>query len=74
QGRVTAVTIVEESRAYLDAARALAEEDGTSERHAFVPGDFVSVAPGVGPADLVTLHRVVCCYPDYAALLDAVGA
>jgi magnesium-protoporphyrin O-methyltransferase len=25
----------------------------------------------VAPADLVVLHRVVCCYPDYARLLAA---
>jgi magnesium-protoporphyrin O-methyltransferase len=25
----------------------------------------------VAPADLVVLHRVVCCYPDYARLLGA---
>lgn len=73
EGRVSAVTIVEESSAYLAAARALAEEDGTADRHTFVPGDFVEVASGVGPADAATLHRVVCCYPDHEALLDAVA-
>jgi hypothetical protein len=25
----------------------------------------------VAPADLVILHRVVCCYPDYERLLTA---
>ena len=25
----------------------------------------------MAPADLVVLHRVVCCYPDYARLLGA---
>jgi magnesium-protoporphyrin O-methyltransferase len=27
----------------------------------------------VAPADLVVLHRVVCCYPDYERLLSAAG-
>ncbi|HUG00561.1 MAG TPA: methyltransferase domain-containing protein [Longimicrobiales bacterium] len=72
--RVSTVTMVEESSAYLAAARALAEEDRTTDRHTFVAGDFVGVAAGVGPADVVTLHRVVCCYPDYTALLDAAAA
>jgi magnesium-protoporphyrin O-methyltransferase len=32
----------------------------------------IAVAPdGVQPADVVVLHRVVCCYPDYARLLAA---
>jgi magnesium-protoporphyrin O-methyltransferase len=26
---------------------------------------------GVEPADVVVLHRVVCCYPDYERLLGA---
>ena len=72
--RITAVTIVEESGAYLSVARAQAEGDGTFASWRFVQGDFVDVAPGVGRADLVTLHRVVCCYPDYATLLSAVSA
>ena len=29
---------------------------------------------GVAPADVVVLHRVVCCYPDYARLLSAAPA
>jgi magnesium-protoporphyrin O-methyltransferase len=27
----------------------------------------------VAPADLVVLHRVVCCYPDYKRLLGTAG-
>ncbi len=74
EGRASTVIIVEESSAYLAGARELAEDEDTADRHTFVRGDFVAVASRVGPADLVTLHRVVCCYPDYVALLDAVAA
>ena len=32
----------------------------------------IAVSPdAIGPADVVVLHRVVCCYPDYEALLAA---
>ena len=32
----------------------------------------IAVDPeGVEPADIVLLHRVVCCYPDYERLLGA---
>ena len=32
----------------------------------------IAVDPaGVEPADVVVLHRVVCCYPDYERLLGA---
>jgi len=34
----------------------------------------IAVEPGsVEPADVVVLHRVVCCYPDYERLLGAVA-
>jgi len=35
----------------------------------------IAHAPGeVEPADVVLLHRVVCCYPDYERLLAAAGS
>ena len=37
----------------------------------FVDGDFVALAPAIGEADVVTLDRVVCCYPDADALVSA---
>jgi hypothetical protein len=35
----------------------------------FVMGDFAAIAEDVADADVVTLGRVVCCYPDAATLL-----
>jgi hypothetical protein len=37
----------------------------------FIHGDFVTVASELPVAALVTLDRVVCCYPSYGPLLDA---
>ena len=37
----------------------------------FIHADFVSVAPELPPATVVTLDRVVCCYPSYEPLLNA---
>ncbi|MGH7711403.1 MAG: hypothetical protein ACREOG_08960, partial [Gemmatimonadaceae bacterium] len=34
-------------------------------------GDFVSLAKNIPLADVVTLDKVVCCYPDMESLLDA---
>jgi magnesium-protoporphyrin O-methyltransferase len=31
--------------------------------------DIAAEPDAVEPADVVVLHRVVCCYPDYATLL-----
>jgi hypothetical protein len=34
-------------------------------------GDFLDEAPQLPPADLVALHRVICCYPDWQELTGA---
>ena len=64
-------TSADASPAYLAAARAEAEVRGYADRIRYVEGDFVERAGEVDPADLVTLDRVVCCYPDMPALLVA---
>jgi len=60
---------VEIARAYLDAARQEATRRGQDERVTFVQGDFLAVAPSLARADLVTLDRVVCCYPELEPLV-----
>jgi magnesium-protoporphyrin O-methyltransferase len=62
-------TDVDASRPYLDAARSEAERRGIADRVTFRHGDFVALAPEIGPADLVALDRVVCCYGDVDALV-----
>ncbi|HEY6092880.1 MAG TPA: class I SAM-dependent methyltransferase, partial [Gemmatimonadales bacterium] len=64
-----AVTAVDASSAYQQAARAEAERQGVSARIDFRLGDFVALAPDVPAADIVTLDRVVCCYPDMEPLV-----
>jgi hypothetical protein len=41
------------------------------ERVTFVHGDFVALADRIPPADVVTLDRVICCYPDMERLVAA---
>ena len=57
--------------AFLRAARSEAEARGYADRMRYVDGDFVERARQLPAADLVTLDRVVCCYPDMPALLGA---
>ena len=64
-------TSVEASTAYLEAARGEAEARGFADRVRYVAGDFVDLQAQVEEADLVSLDRVVCCYPDMPALVDA---
>jgi magnesium-protoporphyrin O-methyltransferase len=68
RGAATA-TDVDASRPYLDAARSEAERRDLADRVRFEYGDFVALAPGIEPADLVALDRVVCCYGDVDALV-----
>jgi 2-polyprenyl-3-methyl-5-hydroxy-6-metoxy-1,4-benzoquinol methylase len=64
-------TSVDASSAYQQTARDEAERRGYADRIAFLYGDVVALAPRIAPADLVTLDRVLCCYPDVEALLEA---
>lgn len=63
-------TLVDASPAYLDAAEGEAERRKQVSAIARVDGDFVLLASGLDPADIVAMHRVICCYPDAAALLE----
>jgi hypothetical protein len=63
--------MVEASNAYLHTARQQAERRGLGGRVTFAEGDFVALASGLAPADLVTMDRVVCCYPSARPLLTA---
>ena len=65
------VTAVEAAPAYVAAARAEAQRRNLSDRLDVVPGDFMAVAGNVAQTDVVTLDRVVCCYPAYRPLLEA---
>ncbi len=60
---------VDASRAYVRAAREEAERQGHASRVHYIIGDFVALADEIGPADLVALDRVICCYGDMAALV-----
>jgi magnesium-protoporphyrin O-methyltransferase len=68
---VERVTAVEAAPAYVAAAREEAGRRKVSDRLDVVHGDFVSVAADVMPADVVTMDRVICCYPAYQPLLEA---
>jgi magnesium-protoporphyrin O-methyltransferase len=62
---------VDASTAYVDAARDEAVQRGRVNAIRFVRADFVAAAPQLSSADIVTLDRVVCCYPSCDQLLHA---
>jgi magnesium-protoporphyrin O-methyltransferase len=65
---------VDASAAYVDAARDEAHRRGRTDAIRFVRADFVTAAPGLPSATIVTLDRVVCCYPTCEQLLGAAAA
>ena len=60
---------VEASTAYIETARQEAQRRGLQDRIQFQHGDFVELAAGLPSADIVTLDRSLCCYPDMPAMV-----
>lgn len=65
---------VDASAAYVEAAREETVRRGHAARVLFLRGDFVQWANNVPDADVVTLDRVICCYPDMDSLVRAAAA
>jgi magnesium-protoporphyrin O-methyltransferase len=62
---------VELSPYYEETARELWRETGVADAAEYQVADVAADGRQVGPADAVVMHRVVCCYPDYEALVGA---
>ena len=60
---------VDASTAYLELAKEEARRQGLEERVSYTHGDFVELAPDVAEADIVTLDKVICCYPHMQELV-----
>jgi SAM-dependent methyltransferase len=71
EGGMSSAIDVDLSSAFLAAARAEAARRGLVDRIEYRYGDAVEVVPGLPMIDLVTMDRVICCYPDLAPLLGA---
>lgn len=67
------VILAEAAPAYFTVAQDLHDRSAGTTRFRVVSGNFTEIAPPP-TAEIVTLDRVVCCYPDYARLLQAAAA
>ncbi|MFX0211655.1 MAG: class I SAM-dependent methyltransferase [Candidatus Hodarchaeota archaeon] len=61
---------VEASSAYSEVSKGEAERQGHADRVQFHHGNFIDLAPDIPKADVVTLDRVICCYPDMEKLVE----
>lgn len=68
-GAVSKSINIELSGSWEEAASALIDEHGLNERVERRIGDFVDQAESLPRADVVILHRVICCYPDWRRML-----
>lgn len=68
-GSVDRAVYVDASPASAAVAREEAARTGRAARMEFLQGDFVELADRIAPADVVTLDRVICCYPDMPRLV-----
>jgi 2-polyprenyl-3-methyl-5-hydroxy-6-metoxy-1,4-benzoquinol methylase len=71
---LASVTLADASPAYLEAARHHLASRDSSRPAQFFLGDFAATAASLPDSDIVTLDRVVCCYPDVEALLRGAAA
>ena len=71
---LASATLVDASPAYLDVAQRNVGSRYGSRPTQFILGDFASTTALFPEADIVTLDRVVCCYPNAEALLSAAAA
>lgn len=74
QRGAAAATNVELSPSWEEPAGRVLAHMGLTERVDRRVGDFVTLAEGVPSAEVVVLHRVLCCYPAGPAMLAAAMA
>jgi magnesium-protoporphyrin O-methyltransferase len=67
---VSSTVDVDASRAYLAAARSEADRRGYADRAQYHHGNFLDLAPQINAADIVTLDRVICCFPDMPGMVQ----
>lgn len=60
---------IDASKAYLEVTKAEAKRRKLSDRINHLFGDFTERSNEIEPCDIVTLDRVICCYPDMEKLV-----
>jgi Methyltransferase domain len=69
QESIEKVTNVDASNGYMEVAKGEAEKRGVFSQIQYEFGDFVDVAEQLEKHTVVTLDKVICCYPDMVDLV-----
>jgi hypothetical protein len=72
--RANSAIAVDASSAHLQADRQEAKRQGHEHRITYPYGGFGAIAPQLPHTDIVTLEKVICCYPDMETLVDLSSA
>ncbi len=67
----TRTTAVDASAPYLGLLQQAAKKRGYADRLICLEGDFIDVAMDTLPSTVVTLDKVICCYPDMPTLVSS---
>lgn len=68
------VTNIDGATAYIEVAEEESRRRGFGDKVHNQKGDFVELAGEIADADIVTLDKVICCYPDMTALVGLSAA
>jgi magnesium-protoporphyrin O-methyltransferase len=61
---------VDASSGYIKLATEHALKSGFENQTNYILGDFTEVAPALPKVDILTLDKVICCYPNYKDILE----
>jgi len=67
---ISKTTDIDASTAYIEKAKELMQQNGTTQQMEFIFGDFIDFHQHIDKHDIVTLERVVCCYPHVTDLIN----
>ncbi len=70
-GVVETAVHIDAAQPFLNASQEEAERLGHAEKVTYQFGNFVELAKEIDPSDIVTLDRVLCCYHDMPAMVQA---
>jgi magnesium-protoporphyrin O-methyltransferase len=62
---------IDASSGYLNQAKQHAEENGWGNKTEFLLGNCIDLYSQIGTTEIVTLDKVICCYPNFKEIIGA---
>jgi len=68
---IKSITDVDASEGFIHVAKTEASKREVRDQISYIQGDYVDLHENIEAHDIVTLDKVICCYPDMPELVDA---